>query len=102
MKAVILAAGKGTRLYPVTLTIAKPLLPLANRPTLFYAFDRLKEMGVTDICIVVGENEPQMRAALGVPPPSTDRRASRPARETRPSIDVIGRWSSLYMAGAGN
>jgi glucose-1-phosphate thymidylyltransferase len=65
MKGVILAAGKGTRLYPVTRSIAKPLLPLANRPTLFYAFDRLKEMGVHDICIVVGENEPQMRAALG-------------------------------------
>lgn len=65
MKGVILAAGKGTRLYPVTHVIPKPLLPMANRPTLFYAFDRLKEMGVTDICIVVGENEPAMRAALG-------------------------------------
>lgn len=65
MKGVILAAGKGTRLYPITRLIPKPLLPLVNRPTLFYAFDRLKEMGVTEICVVVGENEPQMRAALG-------------------------------------
>jgi len=65
MKGVILAAGKGTRLYPVTHHIAKPLLPIANRMTLEYAFDRLKEMGVTDIAIVVGENEPQMRATLG-------------------------------------
>src|SRR5688572_15395536 len=65
LKGVILAAGKGTRLYPVTHHIAKPLLPLANRPTLHYAFDRLKEMGITGICIVVGENEDQMRAALG-------------------------------------
>lgn len=65
MKGVILAAGKGTRLYPVTYIIPKPLLPLANRPTLHYAFDRLKEIGVTDICIVVGENESQMRDALG-------------------------------------
>jgi glucose-1-phosphate thymidylyltransferase len=65
MKGVILAAGKGSRLYPITHLIPKPLLPLANRPTIFYAFDRLKEMGVTDICVVVGENEPQMRAALG-------------------------------------
>jgi len=64
MKGVILAAGKGTRLYPVTHHIAKPLLPLANRPTLHYAFDRLKEMGVTEICVVVGENEAEMRAAL--------------------------------------
>jgi glucose-1-phosphate thymidylyltransferase len=65
MKGVILAAGKGSRLYPVTRHIAKPLLPIANRPTMYYAFDRLKEMGVEDICVVVGENEEQMRLALG-------------------------------------
>ena len=65
MKGVILAAGKGTRLYPVTRIVPKPILPIANRLTVEYAFDRLKEMGISDICIVVGENEPQMRAALG-------------------------------------
>ena len=65
MKVVILAAGKGTRLYPVTRFIPKPILPIANRPTIEYAFDRLKEMGIDDICIVVGETELQMRAALG-------------------------------------
>jgi glucose-1-phosphate thymidylyltransferase len=65
VKGVILAAGKGSRLYPVTHRIPKPLLPLANRPTLEYAFDRLKEIGVTEICIVVGDTEPQMREALG-------------------------------------
>jgi glucose-1-phosphate thymidylyltransferase len=65
LKAVVLAAGKGSRLYPITHHIAKPLLPLANRTTMFYAFDRLKEMGITDVCIVVGENEPQMRGTLG-------------------------------------
>lgn len=64
-KAVVLAAGKGSRLYPVTHHIAKPLLPLANRITLHYAFDRLKEMGLTNICIVVGENENQMKSTLG-------------------------------------
>ena len=65
MKGVILAAGKGTRLYPITKFIPKPLLPIANRPTLAYAFDQLKQMGIQDICVVVGENEPQMREALG-------------------------------------
>jgi len=64
MKGVILAAGKGSRLYPVTHVIPKPLLPLANRPTLHYAIDRLKEMGITEVCVVVGENEPLMREAL--------------------------------------
>ncbi|MDX2065461.1 MAG: sugar phosphate nucleotidyltransferase [Fimbriimonadaceae bacterium] len=65
MKGVILAAGKGSRLYPVTHIVPKPLLPLANRVTLHYAFDRLKEIDVTEICIVVGENEAKMRDALG-------------------------------------
>jgi len=65
MKGVVLAAGKGSRLYPITRHIAKPLLPLANRPTMHYAFDVLKGMGITDVCIVVGENESEMRSALG-------------------------------------
>ena len=65
MKGVILAAGKGSRLYPVTHIIPKPILPIANRLTIEYAFDRLKEMGIHDICIVVGENESQMRGTLG-------------------------------------
>lgn len=65
LKGVILAAGKGTRLYPITRHIAKPLLPIANRPTLHYAFDRLKELGITEICIVVGEMGPAMQAELG-------------------------------------
>ncbi|MFN8220287.1 MAG: sugar phosphate nucleotidyltransferase [Fimbriimonadales bacterium] len=65
MKGVILAAGKGSRLYPVTHHIAKPILPLANRMTIAYAFDRLKEIGITDICVVVGEMEGAMKATLG-------------------------------------
>ncbi len=65
MKGVILAAGKGTRLYPVTKAIPKPILPIANRPTLDYAFDQLKECGVSEVCVVVGENEAVMREALG-------------------------------------
>lgn len=64
MKGVILAAGKGTRLYPVTKVIAKPLLPLANRMTLEYAFDQMKSCGIADVCLVVGENQGQMEDAL--------------------------------------
>lgn len=65
MKGVILAAGKGTRLYPVTKAIAKPLLPMANRMTMEYAFDQMKECGITELCIVVGENEAEMKTTLG-------------------------------------
>ncbi|MBS1715508.1 MAG: NTP transferase domain-containing protein [Armatimonadetes bacterium] len=65
MKGVVLAAGKGTRLYPVTKVVPKPLLPIANRLTLEYAFDQLKGCGIEEVCIVVGDNEPQIREALG-------------------------------------
>lgn len=65
MKGVILAAGKGSRLYPVTHHIPKPILPIANRPTIHYAFDRLKEIGIEEVCVVVGETEHAMRDALG-------------------------------------
>ena len=65
MKGVILAAGKGTRLYPVTKVIAKPLLPLANRMTIEYAFDQFKGAGISDICVVVGSNEAELKSALG-------------------------------------
>ena len=64
-KALILAAGKGSRLYPITHHIAKPLLPIANRMTMDYAFEKLNHIGITDICVVVGENEPLVKSALG-------------------------------------
>ena len=65
MKGLILAAGKGSRLYPITHLIPKPLLPLANRMTLDYAFEKLRAIDVTDIGVVVGENEDAIRKALG-------------------------------------
>lgn len=53
MKALILAAGQGTRLRPVTLTMPKSLVPVANRWLINYALDALKKAGLTDIGIVV-------------------------------------------------
>lgn len=54
MKAVILAAGEGTRLRPFTNSEPKPMIPIANRPILEYAIDALAKNGITDISIVVG------------------------------------------------
>lgn len=65
MKGVVLAAGKGSRLFPVTKAVAKPLLPLANRMTMEYAFDQFKECGINEVCVVVGENDEEIRSALG-------------------------------------
>jgi glucose-1-phosphate thymidylyltransferase len=53
MKAVVLAAGYATRLYPLTQTVAKPLLPLAGRPMLDYILDRIQAVDEIDTVHVV-------------------------------------------------
>jgi glucose-1-phosphate thymidylyltransferase len=65
MKAVILAAGQGTRLRPVTLTMPKPLVPVANRPLIGYAIEVLKRGGLTEIGIVVNDLDSPINASLG-------------------------------------
>lgn len=64
MKAVILCAGRGTRLRPLTHTGAKHLLPVANRPILFHVLDDLTEAGVTEVCVVISEGAQDLRDAL--------------------------------------
>ena len=65
MKAVILAAGQGTRLRPVTLTMPKPLVPVANRWLISYAIEVLKTAGLKDIGIVVNSLESPIVENLG-------------------------------------
>lgn len=65
MKAVVLAAGKGSRLYPITRHIPKPILPLCGKPTLAYAFEKLVEAGATEVALVVAPDYARIKAALG-------------------------------------
>ena len=65
MKGLILSGGKGTRLRPLTYTSAKQLVPVANKPVLFYGVEALVAAGITDIGVVVGDTHAEIRAALG-------------------------------------
>jgi len=65
MKALVLSGGSGTRLRPITHTSAKQLVPVANKPVLFYGLEAIAEAGITDVGIIVGDTAPAIEAAVG-------------------------------------
>ncbi len=65
MKALITAGGRATRLRPITTTINKHLIPLANKPMLFNAIEKITEAGITEIGINVNPGETEIQAVLG-------------------------------------
>ena len=65
MKALVLAGGAGTRLRPITHTSAKQLVPVANKPILYYGLEQIRDAGITDVGIVVGDTHEEIEAAVG-------------------------------------
>ena len=65
IKALVLSGGRGTRLRPITHTSAKQLVPIANKPILFYGLEAIREAGIIDVGIVVGETHKEIEDAVG-------------------------------------
>lgn len=64
MKGIVLAAGKGTRLYPMTKPVCKPLLPVYDKPLIYYPIAILMQAGISDILVIVPPKETATFAAL--------------------------------------
>jgi glucose-1-phosphate thymidylyltransferase len=65
VKALVLSGGAGTRLRPITHTSAKQLVPVANKPVLFYGLEAIAEAGISEVGIVVGDTADEIREAVG-------------------------------------
>ncbi|MEW2359040.1 glucose-1-phosphate thymidylyltransferase [Spirillospora sp. NPDC029432] len=65
MKALVLAGGAGSRLRPITHTSAKQLVPVANKPVLFYGLEAIRDAGISEVGIVVGDTAAEIRRAVG-------------------------------------
>src|ERR1700693_2803845 len=66
LKGLILSGGKGTRLRPITHTSAKQLVPVANKPVLFYGIEAMAEAGIEEVGIIIApETGPEIEEAAG-------------------------------------
>ncbi len=65
LKGLVLSGGAGTRLRPITHTRAKQLVPVANKPVLFYGLEALRAAGIREVGIIVGDTRAEIEAAVG-------------------------------------
>ncbi|HZN73230.1 MAG TPA: glucose-1-phosphate thymidylyltransferase [Micromonosporaceae bacterium] len=64
MKGLVLSGGMGTRLRPFSHSMPKQLVPVANKPVLVHCLENLREAGVTEVCVIVGDRGDDIRSAV--------------------------------------
>ena len=107
VKGLVLAGGAGTRLRPITHTSAKQLVPVANKPILFYGLEAMAAAGIDEVGIIVGDTRDEVMAAVGdgsrfgarghLPPPGGPARPG-PLRAHRPASSSATTTSSCTSA----
>lgn len=65
MKAIILCAGLGKRLQPLTLSVSKHLIPVANKPILFYGLEKIQKTGIKEVGLIIGKMNDDIEDAVG-------------------------------------
>ncbi|MFF4469672.1 glucose-1-phosphate thymidylyltransferase [Streptomyces sp. NPDC001599] len=65
MKALVLSGGMGTRLRPLTHSMAKQLVPVANKPVLVHCLENIRDIGVTEVGVVVGDHAEEIAGEIG-------------------------------------